>query len=514
MTKAAAGIPVDDRIRWQAAARRELLRRQARKGAGRWFSDPNLFCEEAIIWPPGQGLTDYQQNCLSRLQTERMLCVRSLHGAGKTGVAAIAILWFAITREQAGLDWKVPTTASSWSQLTHFTWREVHKWAARLNWQALGREPFDPRSELQTTSLVLKNGLAFAFSSTQSEKAEGAHADPEGLLFVCDEAKAVAPATWDAMVGAFSQGRAYSLAISTPGRPEGRFFQIQSRQRGYEHWATRHISLEEAIRAGRVDPEWVATCKRQWGEESALYQNRVLGEFCQDASDAVIPLRWIEQANDRWLEWKDNGGELRTLDQVGCDIAGSGAAFNVLGLRQGEVLCELQPFKEPDTMKTCGRIAALLQAHRGATACIDEIGIGAGLTHRLQEQGLKVYPFNSSKAATDLFDYSGELGFTNLRSAAWWNLRDLLDPANGCNIALPPDSEIEGSDDATLTGDLCAPKFWYTSGGKIQIESKKDIAKRLGRSTDLGDAAVYSFWPCESEPEEAEWAVGTIIGRG
>jgi hypothetical protein len=32
------------------------------------------------------------------------------------------------------------------------------------------------------------------------------------------------------------------------------------------------------------------------------------------------------------------------------------------------------------------------------------------------------------------------------------------------------------------------------SGGKIQIESKDDIHKRIGRSTDDGDAAVMAFY--------------------
>jgi len=46
-----------------------------------------------------------------------------------------------------------------------------------------------------------------------------------------------------------------------------------------------------------------------------------------------------------------------------------------------------------------------------------------------------------------------------------------------------------------LLGDLSAPHWWVTSGGKIQVERKEDIYKRLGRSTDDGDAVVQSFVP-------------------
>ncbi len=83
-------------------------------------------------------------------------------------------------------------------------------------------------------------------------------------------------------------------------------------------------------------------------------------------------------------------------------------------------------------------------------------------------------------------DGSGELGFANKRSAAWWHLRELLDPAGGHQIALPPDD--------LLTGDVTAPHWRMTSSGKIQVESKEEIKKRLGRSPDDGDAVVMAFW--------------------
>jgi hypothetical protein len=42
-------------------------------------------------------------------------------------------------------------------------------------------------------------------------------------------------------------------------------------------------------------------------------------------------------------------------------------------------------------------------------------------------------------------------------------------------------------------GDLTAPRWKVGSAGRIQIESKDDIRKRLGRSTDAGDAVVQAF---------------------
>ncbi len=120
---------------------------------------------------------------------------------------------------------------------------------------------------------------------------------------------------------------------------------------------------------------------------------------------------------------------------------------------------------------------------------MDVIGIGAGVVDSLRDRPhlrKKVIAFNSSER-TSRKDSSGELGFINTRSAAWWHLRERLDPDSPDDpILLPPDEE--------LTGDLTAPKWWVTGSGKIQIEGKDELRKRLGRSPDVGDAVVMAFW--------------------
>src|SRR5688572_30403830 len=95
----------------------------------RWFDDPVGWAEEVIDWPEGQSLTVYQKTALRELVEHGRESVRSLHGAGKTTTAAIAILWFSDTRDRAGKDWKAITTASAWRQVTKYLWPEVHKWA-------------------------------------------------------------------------------------------------------------------------------------------------------------------------------------------------------------------------------------------------------------------------------------------------------------------------------------------------------------------------------------------------
>lgn len=459
-------------------------------GARRYWSDPLGFLRECFKWPEGRGPAAYQEQAVADLFAYKRLAIRGPHGLGKTALASWAVLIFALTRE--GEDWKIITTASAWRQLEVYLWPEIHKWARLLDWQKLGRAPFSD-AELLQLNLKLSTGQASAVASNQPALIEGAHADH--ILYLFDESKSIPPETWDAAEGAFAGGsdgalEAFALAVSTPGEPAGRFYDIHKRKPGYEDWHTRHVTVQEAITAGRVSESWVAQRAKQWGRSSAVFINRVLGEFASSDEDSVIPLSWVEAATARWEAEGD--AALGPFTCLGVDVARSGSDATVLAPRYGWRIDTLRASSLEDTMQTTGRVSGVLRA-QGGYAVVDVIGIGAGVVDRLREQGLSVVAFNAGEG-TDRLDSSGELGFVNKRSAAWWAMREILDPASGCPVALPPDD--------LLVGDLTAPKWRVTSGGRIQVESKDEIRKRLGRSTDSGDAVIQAFWTPDAEPFE------------
>ena len=242
-----------------------------------------------------------------------------------------------------------------------------------------------------------------------------------------------------------------------------------------EDWAAIHVKLEDAIRAGRINPAWAEARKAQWGEQSAIYQNRVLGEFADSAENSVIPLSWVEKANERWYEVNGKGEGARSY---GCDPARFGEDKSTLAELVGKVLERINAWTKEDTMQTAGRVAKELGT--GDDPCgVDTIGIGAGVYDRLHELGYNVIPVNVSEK-TLLTDASGQTGFINLRSAIWWMMRERLDPQFDDLTALPPDDQ--------LIGDLTAPQYKYTSRGEIVVESKDDLRLRIGRSTDYADA--------------------------
>jgi hypothetical protein len=148
-------------------------------------------------------------------------------------------------------------------------------------------------------------------------------------------------------------------------------------------------------------------------------------------------------------------------------------------------------------------VAALVQALIGdelPAVNVDVIGVGASVYDILTTvRGLPVAGINVGEGSKAR-DRSGKLGFLNLRAEAYWKLREALDPDLGHGLALPPDRE--------LLADLCAPKWSLTARG-IQVESKEDIKKRLGRSTDCADAVVLAHYFVPPVKPPAAAPVGT-----
>lgn len=508
-------------------ARKAVTERQGRRTAyvTRYRDDFPAFLRDIVTWDQRNlGPTPYQEELAHALMRNPRLAFIGPHGLGKTFLCALAMWWFITTRDGVE-DWKLPVTAGAWRQLTHFLWPEFrNKWVRRLAWDRIGIPPPDPRTELLKLRYRGKSGEAYAVAATNPELIEGAHAD--SLLYIFDEAKAIPDENFDAAEGAFSSagagGReALSITGSTPGDASGRLYEIvtfgtritgwdgqhftlqtQAGEKGaaYAEWWTRTVSWEETVAANRNSAAWGAARAKQWGVTSAIYINRVQGLFVKNRADGVIPLSWIEAAQARWHErgtltpnphftlGDDPNHEMRVtppgpLTALGVDVGG-GVDSGVLARRYDQWIAPLAYEDDVDTTSLASAAFSIIGG-AAAPAIVDAIGIGAGVVSELRKLGAPVIPFIASERV-DTTDATGIMTFRNRRAHAWWLLRQQLDPASGSTLALPPDDR--------LAADLSAPNWWLTTDGKLQIESKDDLRKRLGRSTDAGDAVVMACY--------------------
>jgi hypothetical protein len=426
----------------------------------------------------------YHMNGLKRIRDGlRKLAVVGPHGLGKSVFAALIVLWGGST----AADCKVVTTASAWRQLEEYLWPEIHKWHSHVNWNKI-KAAGGPASVrlLQLECQFSDFSKAFAVASDNPVTIEGAHA--ERVIYVFDEAKAIPAPTWQSAEGAFSTlGDHLEVALSTPGDTSGVFYSICARQKGYESWGMNRVSLRDAIRAGRISLSWAREKRAAWGKDSPAYQNRVWGVFATDSPDSVIPLTWVNMAVDRWNRWRSQSTPLVGKKVIGADTAGRGVDKTVIMSRTGNTVTDVERYKKSQPMELAGKLKNAM----GDDAILNidvSYGEGAGTAFRICEFDgyAERVNFVNFASKADRTDRTGNITFVNTRALMWWNMREMLDPENNENVALP--------DDEHLIGDLVSVRrLPMRSDGKLVIESKEDIKKRIGRSTDDGDACCLAF---------------------
>ncbi len=216
-----------------------------------------------------------------------------------------------------------------------------------------------------------------------------------------------------------------------------------------------------------------------------LYGN--FGASVQDNAWQVIPTAWVLAAQQRWQETEKPQARLRA---VGVDVAHGGKDETVIAKLYGNWIDELIVYPGADTPEGEDTARYVIQSmEANAPIYIDAIGYGASAYERLKDKpSLESYGVNVGKAS-DKTDRTGAYQFFNIRSEIFWRLREALDPENGEGLMLPPDRQ--------LRTDLCAPRYSVT-GGKIKVESKEDIIKRIGRSPDRGDAVALAWYPANN----------------
>lgn len=493
----------------------------------------------------------HQRLILNSLRDFRYTAVKSCHGAGKSFIAArAAAKWLDLYPPGEAF---VVSTAPTAAQVSAILWREIQK--AHKKGSLIGHITTAGYPQWKIDGELV--GYGRKPSDYDDSAFQGIHA--RYVLVLIDEACGVDKALFDAADALATNEYARVLAIGNPDNPASHFATVckadsgwntiridglatpnfteelvanvdcpQCRSLGRETNLLQDLMEEEGVpynteevphdlRPMLLSPLWVEERLHRWvgwaptprllakqARESALFTAKVRGLFPDSGTEGVVPLGWVEAAMQRHREWQEAGSpEPVGRRLLGVDVAREGEDDTCLAIRIGEVTQEVRRYRKADTMETTGFVVGAYGVDPdNSLPVVDVIGVGGGVVDRLRELNIPVLAFNAAGSAKGLTDRTGEMGFTNLRAAAWWNLRELLDPSRGSRIALP-DSEI-------LKADLTAPKWRVMSGGKIQIESKADIKKRLGRSPDEGDSVVMAHWldasPLDgSQPDALDW---------
>lgn len=406
-----------------------------------------------------QYLTPQQIEVIESVKLNRRTAVTAGNSVGKTWLSARLALWFLYSFPRS----KVISTAPTWNQVINLLWRELRQAHAQAKFP-LGGEVF------KTQINLAEDWFAIGFSTNEATNFQGFHAPRVMVIF--DEATGIDPTIWDAAEGVAVGDNDRFLAIGNPTDPTSEFKRKDDsglwnviRLNAEEH---PNVSENKMLVPGAVTRAWIAERLEEYGDrESPLYRARVRGLWPEQGDDVLITLALVEAAQQRWAKPEK-------LTAIGCDIARFGSDETIIiGIgEKGEVTIE-GVRRGQDLMATAGQ----LTRYKGLKIGVDDAGLGGGVTDRLKEQGVIVAPVLVGSAARE----DGK--FVNHRTEIYWALRESLKAGD---LSLP--------DDRKLAADLTNHKFSYDSRGRIKLESKDDLKKRLGRSPDRADALAIANW--------------------
>jgi hypothetical protein len=428
--------------------------------ASRYVRAPVAFVREVL----GAQPDPWQLEALRALaKGHTRLAIRSGHGVGKSCLAAWVICWFANTRA----PFKCALTAPSAPQLYDVLVPETHKWFSRLPeaWRGLWDITADHiRLKADPECFI----TARTSKPEQPEAMAGLHSSH--ILLVADEASGVDEAVFEAAGGSMSSPGAITLLIGNPTRNTGFFWRAHTLER--DRWFTMTVSSVDSLRVSR---DYVDEMARRYGENSNAYRVRVLGQFPSQDDDTLISAAVVDAAMVRDVPLDESAPEL-----WGLDVARFGADASVLIKRKGYVVTEMpRRWRNVDTMALAGAVKLeydMASGYKPRLIVIDAIGIGAGVVDRLHEQGLPILGVNVAEQP------SSKGRFMRLRDELWWRLREWLETRR---CRLPKDDQ--------LRDDLCAPRFSFTSDGKMVVESKDKMRARGLPSCDHADALALTL---------------------
>lgn len=457
-----------------------LRRRFFQKKIPIYRKNPVLFAKEVLLFEPDE----WQKQALMDLAENPKVAIKSGQGVGKTGLEAVALLWFLCCYPYP----RIVATAPTKQQLHDVLWSEVSKW--------MSKSPLLSEILKWTKTYIYmvgneKRWFAVARTATKPENMQGFHGD--NMLFIVDEASGVADPIMEAILGTLSGANNKLLMCGNPTKTSGTFYDAFHADRAMYKYHT--VSSADSKRTNKQNIEALI---RKYGRESNVVLVRVFGEFPNQEDDVFIMLSIIEQCGSNIYELPEDKGMPYII--FGVDVARFGDDETVIYRNvKGKLKLAVQR-RGQDLMATVGDIVAEYRKvvkefpeYKGPVyANIDDTGLGGGVTDRLKEvkreqklHRLFVIPINAAERIdTDTKDgKEAAEHYNNITTHMWAILRELLE-----------NKDIEIADDADTFAQLSIRKYFMASNGKLELESKKEMKKRGVSSPDRADAAALSVY--------------------
>ena len=451
------------------------LRKRSRNSV--YLNDPVAWASDGL----GTHMWSKQAEVANSVANNTHTAVVSCNGAGKSATAGILGAWWVAVHDP--YEVALIASAPTYPQIARVLFRELkdnHKVAALRGFPLAGHinQSEEWKLDDQYGTLV---GFGRRPADTDIVSAfQGIHR--RFVFVILDEAGGIPTDLYTAAEAVTTSADSRVLAIGNPDRRGTEFHRIF---REDDTWNKIHISafdtpnftsewVPDEVKPLLIQPGWVERQKKAWGEESARYKSKVLGQFPEEDDTTFFSQVAIDSAVDT-----DIVEDMEIPVVLGVDIARFGEDESVIYTNRGGRLRHFATWNKANAVESANRIHEAAIALGAYEVRVDGTGLGAPVVDMLAAMGEGYYTTVSIVGGAASPDNTRWL---NARAFGYDNLREKM-LLNKLDIDL---------DDRDLIEEMMIIKYKFSTKGAIQIESKDDMRGRGLKSPDRLDAAMYA----------------------
>lgn len=241
-------------------------------------------------------------------------------------------------------------------------------------------------------------------------------------------------------------------------------------------------ALYTVYQTNTLDPMEVASLKRELSDNA--FRREFLCDFDTSASDQVISLGHARDAMHRKLTESEIRSNSYYPVVAGFDVAREGGDRSCIFFRRGFVAYNITIIQKCDAIELCTKALPVFEKEKPTRIFVDSTGYGGGVADILLRQGLPIIPVDFGSGAQDKKQYANKRAEMWFRMGAWLKNGGII-PKN------------EG-----LLQELSAPVYSTNESGRIILETKKEIKRRLDSSPDIADSLALTFAYDDTIPKQ------------
>lgn len=442
-----------------------------------WRADPVRFVHDVFTAEPDERQRDGLMAIgAAELNPRRRVAFKSCTGAGKSTVLAWAGWHRLVCFGTRGEHPKgAAISGEGWNNLRDNLWAELAKWQSRspflqaaFTWN---KERIYANDHPETWFLSARSYPKGADAQTIGTALSGLHSKFPFILM--DEIGGMPKTVGQKVTQIFTGGQADALimAAGNPTSIDGLLYHIFKHEP--ELWTLITITADpdDPHRTSRVDINHAREQITKYGRDNPWVMSTILGLFPPAAINSLLGVDEVHAALGKHLVSDQYDTSQK---RIGIDVARFGEDRTVIFPRQGLASFVPVEMRGARTQDIVARImAAKIKWHSEQEMVDGTGGYGAGVIDGLIQAGYSPLEVHFSGKSIDA-------RYANKRAEMWFEMAKWVKRGG----ALPNDNE--------LAKELTAPTYTFKDG-KLLLESKEQIKKRLGFSPDKADALALTF---------------------